>query len=703
MSWVDRLRLFAARGLIKSSAAVRMPEWLDYAFVEPTYRRLVYEGYRANSIVFACAETMAFAFTEPRLKVVQEEDGGGTTPLPKHPLARLLRRPMPKTYPQMSGTQLLQATIINAQIGGDAYWWKRRQNRGIPGELWPLNNAQLAPINGGDKLVDHYEFTDGDGNAQNIPVRDIVHFKWIWDPLSPWKGMSPLIAAAREVDTDNEAARYVFNVLKNDAIPRLAITAPAEADFSDPDKRKRLRESWQESQGGNNRGMPAFLWGGLQVERLSLDLNELAFEGLRRLPETRICATLRVPPVVAGLLVGLENSGGLNSNASEAAKWMTERTLVPLWRSFEETISASLLPDFGEVDDDQGIVVAFDLSTVFSLQEALKDKREWVDQAVTTGYLTVNEGRAELGKPRDAGGDIFLRGFNVVEVPASLVDGQGKPLKMLVRGGSGKGAAQDELEVRWGKARAESFRRSAAAMINAQRKIRLEVAKKMEPVVADYFEELSKRVAARAQKTWTPSALQRKKLPSVDDLLLSTDDDALEGIVSKYYGSVIQASWDIYNVTLGVDLAFDLTDPMVTAILGTTSKRVRLISDTTRESLRTVLQIGSDAGWSVDQLVRGDPEQGIPGIRDIIEETYAGRAKTVARTELGNAQNAAACERFAAAGIEQVLVLDNGNDDDDEACKKLNGTVQTIDWAKKNPLQHPNCTRATAPIVPGME
>jgi len=105
-----------------------------------------------------------------------------------------------------------------------------------------------------------------------------------------------------------------------------------------------------------------------------------------------------------------------------------------------------------------------------------------------------------------------------------------------------------------------------------------------------------------------------------------------------------------------------------------------------------LLQYGNDNGWSIDDLARGVGDR--PGIRDIVEMTYANRDKAIARTELGTAQQISTVERYKNAGADGVIVFDNGFDNSHENCKVLDGTVQTLEWAEKNPLEHPNCVRA---------
>ena len=114
------------------------------------------------------------------------------------------------------------------------------------------------------------------------------------------------------------------------------------------------------------------------------------------------------------------------------------------------------------------------------------------------------------------------------------------------------------------------------------------------------------------------------------------------------------------------------------------------------QEIRDALKYGNDNGWSVDQLVRGDENQ--PGLRDLIDETYKGRARTIARTELGEAQNTATVSRYKEAGVDNVEIFDNGNDDDDDECKIANGQIWSLSYFNAHTLEHPNCTRAAAPV-----
>jgi hypothetical protein len=238
----------------------------------------------------------------------------------------------------------------------------------------------------------------------------------------------------------------------------------------------------------------------------------------------------------------------------------------------------------------------------------------------------------------------------------------------------------------------------------------MDVARRMGVAVDVYFSQLADRVVERAGKATTPptpphpSAIaqdgegRKDDFPNAGDLLNADDAAKLASLIKRFYVEILSLSWETLNLTLGVDLAFDLGDPLVGQLMKMAAANVKEINDVTRAAIREALQYGADNGWSIDQLVRGD--ETYPGLRDIVDEVYQGRARTIARTELGNAQNAATAARYRQAGVKLVEILDG---DVDAQCKIANGQIWTVDYFAENRLQHPNCVRAAAPVFEDVE
>lgn len=380
-------RLFRRPTAAKAATAPFAPAWgwLPALWPAISFERLSSEGYKANAAVFACVSALAMAYPEPPLHIIEADT---RSPLPDHPLLPLLRRP----NPVMSEGELKQILTIYKAIGGNAYVHLVRDGAGQPVELWPYHVAQMRPKPSRYTWVEEYEYNDGSGEWRGVPAADVIHLKWpSVDPDAPWRALSPIEAMARDVDTDSEASRYIYTILKNDAIPRIAITLPEGRTLTST-QFDRLRAQWEERHGGTNRGKPAVLEGGAGIHRLALDLEELALDALRAIPETRIAAAFRVPAIIAGLLVGLQHA--TYANYAEARRSFTEQTLVPMWTADAGEISEAL------TRSDPRIQIAYDTSAVAALQENTDGVYARAIDAWDAGLITRNEARQMLGFPR---------------------------------------------------------------------------------------------------------------------------------------------------------------------------------------------------------------------------------------------------------------------------------------------------------------
>jgi HK97 family phage portal protein len=385
------LRKHAARTIVKAAGLPVVSPWVFDSFLTPTFTRLTRDGYQKNSALFACISALSFAFPEPPILVSQAGE-----PLPDHPVRRLFTNP----NPLMGEKELMLYTIEYMALGGNAYWYKVRNGAGRVVQLWPYHAGNITPIPGGDTWIQHYEYDLGDGRTTILDTRDVIHFKWpAIDPDQPWMAQPPIRAAARETDTDNEATRYLFALLKNDAIPRTVIEMPTEADITKQES-ERIKEQWRERYGGDQRGDVAIMTGGAKVQRLSLNLQELAFEALSTIPETRIAAALRVPPIVAGLNAGLQRS--TFANYGEARKAFAQDTLIPLWRLVESELQADLIPEF-----DRRLTITYDTGQVEALQESEEERRAFLLSEFQSGALTLNEYRRLRGYADTDQGDVF--------------------------------------------------------------------------------------------------------------------------------------------------------------------------------------------------------------------------------------------------------------------------------------------------------
>jgi len=668
----------------KAAAGVGMrfaPKWKRWEFAKISFTKLVDEGYRINSAVSACVTTLAFSFPEPPLLAGHEQDGR-FVPDYKHKMMELIRKP----NPDMGEVELMQFAVTYASVGGNLYLWKqRRQNRSVMA-LWPFSDGQMTPIPGettGEGFVKYYEYDAGDGQKLTIPKDDVIQWKWMPDPLNPSRGVGAIELCAREVDKDNEASSYIYSLLKNNAVPPVVITLE-EDDDPTQDEVDAMGRKWVAKHAA---GQPAFITNGMKVEKMGFDLNQLAAETLNAVPESRIAANFRIPPVVAGLSVGLKRSDYGDQAARRA---FTELTLAALWRSLASELYNGLKDDFLVKPNFN---LQFDLRKVRALQEEETKVWERVTLAFSRSVITRAEAKQYMGLVPVQGDEVYFVSLASEFVPVG---------QSVQRAEQPDAPKEPDVPEEADGQKAGGGRRKSADQARLLQRVRLDVARRMTQAVDVYFSQLADRVVERAGKglSLTPSPSpagrgEKAALPSAGDLLNSEDRKKLETLVKRFYVEILELSWDTWNYVLGVEMAFDLTDPMVGRLLEMAGTNVKEIHATTLEEIRSALKYGNDNGWSIDQLVRGDENQ--PGLRSIVDETYKDRARVIARTELGDAQNAATVERYKEAGVKLVEILDNGSTDDDEECKIANGQIWTLKYFNANRLEHPNCTRAAAP------
>lgn len=650
MSVLTRLRFGLARLALKASAFSIVPEWVSESILMPSFRSLVNEGYTKNAAFFACVSALSFGAGEAPLAMY-----AGEKKLERHPTLKLLKKP----NALMSQAEFQTIILTYMAIGGNAYGHKVRNGGGRVVEIWPYHAGQFSPVPGGGGWISHYTYDDGSGTLQRVEAADVLHWKWpSVDPAQPWMAMPPLRAAASEVDADNEASRYLRALLQNDAVPR-TIISQSTTRFMNDDEVRRAKAQFADRYGGDNRGGVLILEAGATVNRLSLNLEEMAFEAMHNIPEARIASVMRVPPIIAGLNVGLNRS--TFSNYEEARKTFTQDTRVPLWNIIAGEIDAD--PD---LNPDSELTVRHDLSRVAALQEDENNKWTRVISGFNAGLMSEEAAQGLLNLP-------------LYQMPAlpTVRDVTPAALPAPAKGASGRGETK------------------ARGIARALQRVRSDVAKRMEVSLDDYFGDLAERVVARATKAWRPG-LEQKDLPLAGALLTVGDEKLLGDLVGDAYIEVIRASWETWNLALGTDIAFGIDDPAVVEALGLVGDQIRGIQDTTLASVRQLLQYGNEQGWTIDDLVAGDDER--PGLRSLVEQTYKGRAKAIARTELGTAQNQATISRYETAGVGQVKILDGNGPNSCQECTDLNGATKDLDWARDNRLQHPNCIRAFAPV-----
>jgi HK97 family phage portal protein len=317
--------------------------WNKHNFTPIVNWRGAYQMWKANPVAVACTLTYSLMMPEAQIGVITPNGYDFESPI----VGMLTRNQWRVTFGEIM-------TILC--IGGNAYGYKLRNASGaIIGMRW-YSDKNFAPVNDGYGDVEHYLYYDGQV-AYTVRKEDVVHIQGFWyDPEKTLGGGSPVELAAQSIEGYNEATSTVFNIHKNDAMPKTIVVYDEELT---PDQVALAERSFKRKYGGDRRGSVGIMWGVKDVKRLALDWNELGLSDTFGQYETRICGAYKVHPIIAGTHMGL--SSATYSNFEQASKDFTNMVRVPFWNMIADQINAQLaIPEYG-------VQLGFDLSTVQAL------------------------------------------------------------------------------------------------------------------------------------------------------------------------------------------------------------------------------------------------------------------------------------------------------------------------------------------------
>lgn len=349
-----------------------------------------------NSAVFSCLMALAMAYIEPPMRVFKAMRDGQPKVVPASPIQTLLDNP----NPAFSLTEILFWIAWAKHADGNAYLRKIRSGGETTGnvvELWPISPLLCSPVTYRDRPTDFisaYRYYYAPGKYEDIPTENIIHVRLGIDDRDHRKGIAPIKRLARHIVSDDEAAKFAQALLQNFAIPGLVVL-PAKDTVITAEQAQDLKQRISATFGSDNRGNVGVMSAGADVKQFGFSPSDLNLKELHQIPETRICAVMRVPPAVVGVSVGLEQTSNYAS-MREVREMFTEGTLLPEWRLDGAKLSRGLVPDF---TNDKTLSLAYDTSEVRALQQDQDALYARLTAAVQAGWVQPDEARAEVGLP----------------------------------------------------------------------------------------------------------------------------------------------------------------------------------------------------------------------------------------------------------------------------------------------------------------
>lgn len=203
-----------------------------------------------------------------------------------------------------------------------------------------------------------------------------------------FRGMSPIEAMTLSVDMNIEGGQYTVSLLRNDARPSLLLSP--EDEEIDPEGMERAAK-WSDKMRGKKGG----IWlTPLRMKKVDagLDLRTLDMTNLRRLSKDEILAGYHTPEVI------VTGKDANKSTMPTTMQFWLDTAVLPALSIIENAISSQVVREVAK-------------STIYRLRfkrriiESAEDKQKRIEMEFSNSAITVNEYRADNGKPPLEWGD----------------------------------------------------------------------------------------------------------------------------------------------------------------------------------------------------------------------------------------------------------------------------------------------------------
>lgn len=566
-----------------------------------------------------------------------------------HPIYAKLRTP----NPFQSMAALFQFTYLWLVLRGEVFWIYTDDNgkivnRNDATQIWPFSPDYFKPaFSGGTSgTVIGWWFTPPRTSAVSMPnvqvpvsFDELTQFK-IGSPLSHYRGMGRLTAAAMSIETSLMTKAYNRSLLKNSGVPRGVITYPIGMDTK---QRNEFIEAWEQRHSGEqNAGQTAMLTGGFQYQQVGLTPEDIQYVQGEDITKREILAAMGTPPAVVGVTETLSYATG---QAQENGFW--NRTIIPLQFIVESELDATLF--FTETDDVFGM---HELSKIDALRAGLNEKvdiatklcssslhmppstafkvvgldvpeYEGDDEAFISGVVsTVKE---TLSAANDVSEDA---GNSIADTPVDQTDVSDEPLKGLSSRVSKARGRQREF-FRLVKKMESAFKKGYRQWVSSERA----------------------RTLARFDRSTKAQVNVEAVLPTH-----SASSTALKSKTTKAARKTQRAAFDFTVDDLTSVPVFSITDARFERYFDRRQDAFGdNVSNTVIRKLRKALHDGIAEGETIQEL-----RLRIAHVYNVAESSA--RALLIARTETSNMINGIRNEVFHEHGVVKVEWVNSGDD-----------------------------------------
>ncbi|WXW93141.1 portal protein [Arthrobacter phage BrayBeast] len=353
--------------------------------------------------------------------------------LTDHPVARLLNRP----HPRVTRYTYFDALVRDVAIFERHLSVKVKLQDGGTGALIRIAPTMFTPIGGDWMFPEAFEIRGSKGK-KIIPAEDTFHILG-YSPRGDIGGVSPIESLRSVLAEEYEAARQRAQAFRNGARVNGYLERPPTAPDWSREARERFKAGWRGQYGGGGSdayGTP-ILEDGMKFVPATQTSRDLQYIESRKLTREEVASAYFIPPPMIGLL-----DNATFSNIKEQHKHLYQDTLGPWLQRIQQELMLQLFPEFPDTDN---LYLEFNLEE--KMRGSFEDQAAQLQTATGGPYLTRNEARAILNRPRIEGGDELIVPLNVITGgQASPTDSGTQNISAAPRRAVKSGASEYEIK-----------------------------------------------------------------------------------------------------------------------------------------------------------------------------------------------------------------------------------------------------------------
>ncbi len=395
---------------------------------ERDFKSLAKEGYKINPIAYACVNEIAVAMSgiTPWKLYRTNAKGEKTTQVFKHEILTVLSDPNEED----THADLVDNEARDYLIGGNSFQLlvQRGVLPGTPAEeepikpgasiigIWRIKPDCIRIVQAKTGAVECFELASGGGAfKRRVHPTRIIHRKtYNPDSTSPY-GMSPMEAAARDIDTLNVGLEYNYGLLKNNGRPDGVIFIKGK--MGGREKEKQAQDQVNTSMNDPaNVGKWKVMFGAedYDLKSLATTPKDMEFQQGRTANSVGICTVYNTPPEMVGV-----QGQKTYSNYQEARLAFYQETVL----THMDRLKAAYNKHWVKRIYGDGLVLEYDKEGIEALQEDRDKLWKRVGDAEGKGQITNNEFREAVGleKAPDEAADVRLIPMSLMPAEDALV------------------------------------------------------------------------------------------------------------------------------------------------------------------------------------------------------------------------------------------------------------------------------------------